>query len=130
MDNFRVDVTARARAHFESVMGMLFGRREAVAFAMHPTKGMVLYHATHDHGDVCNADAAEVPVVRLPYAMNLTAACAFVWHWLETADRGPEPDHDGSNKPGWRVYNEAWGHVAGDWRAFVAIQPVWAMYGK
>lgn len=53
-----------------------------------------------------------------------------VWAWLETVAYGPQPDHDGSNGKGWRVFNEAWGHVAQERFAFCAIQPVWAMYEK
>jgi len=50
--------------------------------------------------------------------------------WLAEQSYGREPDHDGDNGRGWRVYNEAWTHVAGMWQAFVAIEPEWIMYGK
>lgn len=50
--------------------------------------------------------------------------------WLKEADYGAEPDHDGDNEKGCRVYNESWGHVGGQWAAFVAIEPVWLLYGK
>src|SRR5690349_24893058 len=43
--------------------------------------------------------------------------------WLAEADYGPQPDHDGDNSKGWRIYNEAWGHVDNLWGAIVAIQP-------
>lgn len=50
--------------------------------------------------------------------------------WLALQQYGSQPDHDGDNGKGWRVYNEDWGHVAGMWEAFVAIEPEWIMYGK
>lgn len=66
----------------------------------------------------------------LPFALGLDGAIAFVTEWLKSVDYGSQPDHDGSNHKGWRVFNESWGHVAGYHGAIVAIQPAWAMYGK
>lgn len=55
----------------------------------------------------------------------------FVTGWLKETDYGNEPDHDGSNGKGWRVYNHNWGQVIGCGSySFVAIEPAWAMYGK
>lgn len=65
-----------------------------------------------------------------PFKMNSEGALAFVKSWLAEVEYGPEPDHDGDNKKGYRVYNEAWGHVDNSWAAFVAIEPEWSMYGK
>lgn len=67
---------------------------------------------------------------QLPFPLEMEAAPAFVSGWLNSAEFGDEPDIDGSCGKGWRVFNEAWGHVLGDYAAFVAIQPAWAMYGK
>lgn len=66
----------------------------------------------------------------LPAPLEGDAIVEFVRSWLRVADYGPEPDHDGDNDKGARVYNEAWGKVSSNWHAFVAIQPVWNMYGK
>lgn len=69
-----------------------------------------------------------------PCDMKGAALFEFVWHWLEDCwekrAHGQEPDHDGDNGNGWRIFNEDWGHVAESHYAFVGIQPVWAMYGK
>ena len=67
---------------------------------------------------------------KLPFEMDLEDAYNFVKGWLKSADRGMEPDHDGSNHCGWRVFTESWGHVAGSHSAICGIQPAWAMYGK
>lgn len=66
----------------------------------------------------------------LPYPMELDEAIPFVIGWLKKAPYGEQPDHDGDNGAGWRVYTEAWGHVAGHAYAIVGVQPAWAMYGK
>lgn len=50
--------------------------------------------------------------------------------WLQKVDYGEEPDHDGFNTKGWRIFNEGWGHILGSPYASVAIQPLWAMHGK
>lgn len=66
----------------------------------------------------------------LPAPMDAEAAIPFIKAWLAEADYGKQPDHDGDNGKGWRIYNEAWGHVARNHYAFVAIEPEWIMYGK
>lgn len=67
---------------------------------------------------------------RLPAPMTATETVPFVKAWLGSANYGHEPDHDGDNTKGWRVYNESWGHI-GQWHsAFAAIEPVWLMHGK
>lgn len=67
---------------------------------------------------------------KLPFPLKLEDAKSFVSGWLDSLNWGHEPDHDGSNGKGWRVFTEAWGHVAGNHYAIVAVQPAWAMYGK
>lgn len=68
----------------------------------------------------------------LPFPVPLTHGLILpiIEAWLEAVDYGDEPDHDGDNGKGWRVYNEDWGHVGSDPYAFLAIEPAWAMYGK
>lgn len=68
--------------------------------------------------------------VALPFTLDAEGAADFARRWLAEADYGSQPDHDGDNGRGWRVYNEGWGHVDGHRSAIVAITPVWAMYGK
>jgi hypothetical protein len=73
---------------------------------------------------------AEQDALALPYPLDLKEAVSFVAGWLRNAEYGREPDHDGDNGKGWRVFTEDWGHVAGHRCAIVAVQPAWAMYGK
>lgn len=66
----------------------------------------------------------------LPTPMSWNMMYPIVEEWLKHADRGKEPDTDGSVGPGWRIFNEAWGHVAGEHQAICGIQPQWIVYGK
>lgn len=66
----------------------------------------------------------------LPFPLNLEQAAGFIVDWLGSVDFGTEPDHDGSNHKGWRLFTEDWGHVAGNHYTIIAAQPAWAMYGK
>ncbi len=65
-----------------------------------------------------------------PFKMDAKGAADFARRWLDEQAFGDQPDHDGDNSRSWRVYNEGWGHVGGDWAAFLAVEPCWAMYGK
>lgn len=66
----------------------------------------------------------------LPYSLELEEAIHFVKGWLKRVEYDEEPDHDGDNEKGWRVFTEKWGHVAGHHYAIVGIQPQWASYSK
>lgn len=72
----------------------------------------------------------ECSALPLPYHYDLEASTGLVEGWLKSVDYGREPDHDGYNEKGWRIFTERWGHVAGHHYAIVAVQPSWAMYGK
>jgi hypothetical protein len=74
--------------------------------------------------------SAERDSTPLPYPMPLDQAITFVQGWLKQTDYGEEPDHDGNNHKGWRVFTESWGLVMGHHYTIVAVQPEWAMYGK
>lgn len=66
----------------------------------------------------------------LPYPLTLDQTAIFIEGWLKNVDYGKEPDHDGDNGKGWRLFTEDWGHVAGHHYAIVGVNPAWAMYGK
>lgn len=68
--------------------------------------------------------------IKLPFTLDFVGASQWAHRWLKEQDYGREPDHDGNNSKGWRVFNENWGHIGDDFYAFVAIQPAWAMHGK
>ena len=74
--------------------------------------------------------SADHDTLPLPYPMALDEATALITGWLSNAEYGSEPDHDGDNDKGWRMFTDCWGHVAGMHYAIIGVQPVWAMYGK
>ena len=117
MDNFRVDVTAEGDDRLRAVLA-LFDHDTVVGYRTDARRRLVFYWSDSEKA------------IALPFPMTIEQAADFAIGWLRHADYGDEPDHDGSNGKGWRIYNEAWGHVDGDWSAFVAIEPAWAMYGK
>lgn len=68
----------------------------------------------------------------MPPKLNMEQAAEFAYTWLKhNAEYPEEPDHDGDNERGWRVYAESWGKIDDfDYPAFIAIEPRWAMIGK
>lgn len=69
-----------------------------------------------------------VPFI-MPIDADEAAGLATVW-LANGAKWDKEPDHDGDNGKGWRVFNGAWGHVYGMYQGICAVAPEWAMYGK
>jgi hypothetical protein len=66
----------------------------------------------------------------LPFKLDVVGAADFAQRWLAEQNYGNEPDHDGDNGRGWRVYNKSLGRATGHAYSFVAIEPCWAEYGK
>lgn len=73
-----------------------------------------------------------------PYAMSAEEVLPIVLKYLDSDDAKFVPpseecenlDHDGSNKRGWEVYTEKWGHVGSNHYAICAIRPAWLWLGK
>lgn len=65
-----------------------------------------------------------------PAPMSVEECEPFILSWLRTVDYRKELDHDGDNSKGWRIYNESWGKINGYTYSFVAIEPIWLIYGK
>lgn len=68
--------------------------------------------------------------IPFPAPMTVEDCEPFIMAWLRTIEYGAQPDHDGDNSKGWRVYNESWGRIQNHTYSFVAIEPVWLMHGK
>lgn len=117
MDNFHFDMTSTGGKELRTALS-LFPQHTVTGYRVDQEKGLILYWAESSKATA------------LPFPMTLEQAADFAHGWLEHADYGSEPDHDGYNRRGWRLYTESWGHVCGEWQAFAAVQPAWAMYGK
>ena len=121
MDNFHFDLTSEG--DLVAPMKIAFQRptQRAEGYLIHPEKGLVFFWYL---GETVEG------LVKLPFKMDHVGAADFARRWLDEQDYGREPDHDGDNGRGWRLYNEEWGRV-GSWTgAFIAVKPAWAMYGK
>lgn len=142
MDNFRIDITAEGRVSLAKALALCFAHNAPGGKATHfiearlaLSKGpiprmepsddgvptLILLWNDEKHGDRCKP---------LPFPLLPDFAPDYVDQWLAHQDMGRQPDHDGYNGRGWRVFTESWGHVWGCQYAIAAIQPAWAMYGK
>jgi hypothetical protein len=117
MDNFSFDMTSEGDATLRKAFLLFPSARKAVGFRI-DGKRFVLYWA----------DSPKMS--KLPYPMSPEPAVELLVGWLAQVDYGRQPDHDGDNGKGWRLFTEKWGHVDGEWQAYAAVEPVWAMYGK
>ncbi len=119
IDNFHIDVTALEREDFSLAVRLAFSQNKStVGWRVLPTHGLVLFWVKTEGINL------------FPASLDAEGAADMAWRWLKEADYGPEPDHDGSNSRGWRIYNEDWGHVADSYQAICAVQPEWVMHGK
>ena len=121
--------------YLETAMHLAFGRHLCAGWRIEPPSEvtfiprLILYSSwSEDMADNNPANPKNVypnPVPFMPREMS-----RIVGNWLASVDYGPEPRTDGSTDKGFRIYNEAWGHVDGDWRAFAAIEPAKSIRGK
>ena len=124
--NYRFDVTDLLD-RLDVWLTCCVSEHGAVAWIAHPRNldtgapPRIVFYWTH---------RGNTKVDRLPAELGADEMLPLIKAWLAKADYGPKPDHDGDSVKGFRLYNEEWGHVDGDWSAFLAVQPVWAMYGK
>jgi hypothetical protein len=119
MDNFHLDFTSDNHEAFVAAFGLLRQARWVKGYKHDKVNNrLVLYWAAEEPG-----------VTELPFPMDLTEAAEFAWGWLRHAGYGPEPDHDGSNHKGYRVYAASYG-MGESYRALVVVEPRWAEFGK
>lgn len=119
-DNFYINVVSIGRESLGMALDIALrsGFRSVVGYKINPTKGLVFYWSdAHD-------------CIKLPFTLDLAGVTDFADRWLAEQDYGQEPDHDGHNKRGWQVYNEAWNRVGDEYSAFIAVRPMWIEYGK
>lgn len=100
---------------------------ETVFFASHHTEEKVV---NGEPDTLILLWGEERGAVQLPFPLNLERAIEFVAGWLGEAKYGPQPDHDGSNGKGWRLFNGPWGHVVGHHCGIVGVQTCWMIYPK
>lgn len=139
MDNFTIDITAEGWLTLLEVLTIAFRHNAPGGKASHwmeveasakaewlnatgVRKALVLlWHEEQRSG---------VELQRFPVPLDAKGAAEMAWRWLEEADRGSEPDHDGDNGKGFRIYCGHWGRFEGLTYSIVGIVPAWAEYGK
>lgn len=121
MNNFRFDITSVGHAQLT----------HAIDLATQNGAAKAIGYSIEDDGKTLVFFRYECAMMTaLPFKLNSVGIVDFIERWLAEKDYGQEPDHDGDNGKGWRIYNEAWGHVKNRHEAFLAVEPAWAMYGK
>lgn len=134
MDNKQIDLTLEGKKNFELAMQIACNSHpKIVGWSIYETesenkktkfKHLVLHWVNNDRKD-------ERRVNLFPYEFNTQQAIEFCWGWLEKEPVAyKQPDHDGDNDKGFHLFTESWGQVNSDYTAFIAIKPIWAMYGK
>lgn len=124
MDNFSIDITCEGNTRLASALGIVFFDRVT---------------ATHYKSEPATKETPARLVLlsylsggasELPFTLTTRNAPAFVMGWLAEQDMPPEPDVDGSVVRGWRVWCDPWGKIEHLEGAFLAVSPVWALYGS
>lgn len=119
MDNRVFSITSEGDKDFELAMKIAFSRNNKAVGYLVKDNVLIFYWVKSDD------------MIPLPYEMDVSQATEFSKGWLKSVKPSQrEPDHDGDNEIGFSVWCESWGHVNSDYKAFVAIEPIWAMYGK
>ncbi|PZQ86025.1 MAG: hypothetical protein DI549_00655 [Ancylobacter novellus] len=142
MDNFHVDITAEGKSSLAKAIGIAFAHNAPGCKSQSYAIKQIV--ATEFNGLPVDLNGKRALVLRwtkrtptdpvevcdLACGLDAEATAHLAGLWLDEQDYGREPDHDGDNGKGWRVFVGGWGHVAGDHYSICAVTPAWAMYGK
>jgi hypothetical protein len=117
-----LDVNGDSLSRLQQAMGLLdtweTGNLKIAGFIVDENR-FILFEYAHDK------------MTPFPVPMPVSFVACFVYEWLKEAKYPIEPDHDGDNERGWRLYKESWGRVDKYGHGSVcAIEPMWIEYGK
>lgn len=143
MDNLSIDVTSIGDAALELAirLAMTGGKAAHVRYAKLKEQTRYFGMPTNDHMTRLVEDDQGVPTMiflwhedrhsqPLGRDINPFGAAQLATIWLKETEYGEEPDHDGSNRKGWRAFSHSIGDALGCHYTIIAIQPAWASYGK
>ncbi|MDR9781847.1 hypothetical protein [Rhizobium redzepovicii] len=138
MDNFHIDITAEGKTSLQKAIEIAFAHnapgRKAESYSVVTLAKTVVNDLPHGLDGktalILRWSGAEKQLGAVNLKLDVEGAVDFATRWLAEQNFGREPDHDGDNGRGWRVFVGAWGHVGGDHYAILGIVPSWAMYGK
>lgn len=121
-NDFRFDITTDR--NLEDLLKIAFSRHsKASGWRVENGRLILSWHNETAYNKPAKWNAFMTP-------LDPAGVAPMVLEWLKGQDFGKEPDTDGHNKKGFRVYNESWGRIGNDPYAFVAIEPEWITYGK
>ena len=104
MSVFHFDIKAEGDELLNQAMTLVFSGEKAVGYVISDEYGIIFCN--------CNSDYHYKPP-----------------GWLYQTKYPPQPDHDGHNNKGWRLYNNEYGYVGGIFSAIIAVKPAWIEYG-
>lgn len=123
MDNRLISIQSEGRKAFDLAFELFLNNETATHYLDDPKKGLILFWG---------ADVSHT-YVKFPIPLNAKQAADLAWAWLSSKKDDEYLDwcdHDGSDGHGFKVYNEEWNKVGGMSYSILAVQPVWAWYGK
>jgi hypothetical protein len=133
MMNNEIKITFRSKPVFDAAMRLAFMDEykrekplEVVGYRI-KDNAMVLFGYEPDKGK------EKEGFVKLPYPMGVEEIISFVYGWLQkTKPNYNEPDTDGSVEQGFLITTDGtdWRGGSEFWGSFIAIKPVWIVYGK
>jgi len=125
MDNKKILIQSEGREAFDLAFQLSlidsWGARKITHYLDDPDKGLVLFYIESKGA------------IKLPAPLAWKGAADLAWAWLQSQDKSKYLeycDHDGSNGHGFRIYNDNWNRVGNYWHSVIAVQPIWAWYGK
>lgn len=121
MDNFKIEIVHETEKVFFKAFEIVCSKyTEATHYSIE--NNCLIFYWT----DVKNSEI----VKKLPFSLKNDQMARFAFDWLKQAEYPRQPDHDGINKKGYVIYNESWSQVGEMYQAFIAIKPMWVVYGK
>jgi hypothetical protein len=118
-DNLSFDMTGVALE--DALRVAMLHQKKAIGWVVQKKDGidrLILFWAD---SDMCQ---------RFPAPLDINGLIPIVRSWLDGVPYPPKSKWNCNHEKGCRVYNEAWGHIGGQWETFVAIEPAWLLYGK
>lgn len=130
-DNYRFDVTA-VRDDGAGAELLRHALELAFATSSRANHWRVVREGKQSRLTLAVGHSSDLPgYTRMPVMADAAYTHMLVTSWLTQEDYPEEPDHDGSNLPGWRVWCDNGGRIEGEPRgAFVAVEPTWIWMGK
>lgn len=105
------DITGRSQIHLEAAIAMFMcklNKAESILIKEHE----IIFNQYPDYKNSYFDDKNINAFTKLPFALDAKGVIDFVNNWFRQLDESKlpkQPDHDGSNSPGWRVQSDSYG---------------------